>query len=304
MDDMSGLDLNLLRSLAVLIEEGNVTHAAARLGISQPGLSAQLARLRALFDDPLLVPSERGRGMVPTPRALDLREPLRGALAQLQAVVRTSRRFAPETDTRDFRIDTTENALVALGLPLLARVGAVAGPGIRIAFTNFSGDVATQLERGAVDLMLGSRRMIPAAMTARKLMDETYVMIQRRGHPRGTAPLDLDAYCALEHVLVSTSGGHFHGFIDEQLAPLGYARRVALSVHQFGMAPAIVATTDYVSTLPRRFAMHFRAEVDVFDLPFPVQGFSLHMAWHPRTNADPGLSWLRQTLLEAIHEGS
>jgi DNA-binding transcriptional LysR family regulator len=147
-------------------------------------------------------------------------------------------------------------------------------------------------------LLIGSERMVPPAMKARKLLDESYVMIQRKGHSRGSAPLDLDAYCKLEHVLVSTSGGSFHGFIDEQLEKLGYRRSVALSVHQFVIAPMIVAATDFVSTLPKRLAARFADRVDLFELPFSAQGFSLFAAWHPRVQADPALAWLRNQLVE------
>lgn len=297
--DMRGIDLNLLASLDVLIEEANVTRAAARLGISQPALSAQLARLRDAFGDPLLVPSETGRGMLPTTRALALRDPLHAALKDLETVIRRPARFDPMRDTRRFAIAASDNATIVLGLTLIERLRAVAGPGIRVSFQNALGEaVGTQLERGDIDLMIGSERMVQPAMKARKLIDESYVMVQRKGHPRGAGPLDLVAYCALDHVLVSTSGGSFHGFIDEQLEPLGYRRNVALSVHQFILAPMVVEHTDFVSTLPERLARRFADRVDLFDLPFKAQGFSLYAAWHPRSHADPAHQWLRRQLVE------
>lgn len=296
--DMRGVDLNLLVSLDVLIEEANVTRAAARLGISQPALSAQLARLRDLFGDPLLVPSETGRGMLPTTRALELRDPLHAALKDLEIVVRRPPRFDPTTDERRFAIAASDNATVVLGLALIERLKATAAPGIRLSFQTARGDlIAGQLERGDIDLMIGSHLMVQPAMKARKLIDERYVMVQRKGHPRGTAPLDLVAYCALDHVLVSTSGGSFRGFIDEQLEPLGYRRNVALSVHQFILAPMVVEHTDFVSTLPERFARRFADRVDIFELPFAAQGFSLYAAWHPRSHADPAHRWLREQLV-------
>ncbi|WP_036840606.1 LysR family transcriptional regulator [Pleomorphomonas oryzae] len=296
--DMRGIDLNLLASLDVLIEEANVTRAAARLGISQPALSAQLARLRDVFGDPLLVPSETGRGMLPTTRALELRDPLHAALKDLEIVVRRPPRFDPMADERRFAIAASDNATIVLGLALIERLKGIAGPGIRISFQTARGDIiAAQLERGDIDLMIGSQLMVQPAMKARKLIDERYVMVQRKGHPRGTGPLDLQVYCALDHVLVSTSGGSFRGFIDEQLEPLGYRRNVALSVHQFILAPMVVEHTDFVSTLPERFARRFADRVDIFELPFAAQGFSLHAGWHPRSHADPAHRWLREQLV-------
>lgn len=296
--DMRGIDLNLLASLDVLIEEGNVTRAAARLGISQPALSTQLARLRDVFGDPLLVPSETGRGMLPTTRALELRDPLHAALKDLETVVRRPRSFDPMRDTRRFAIATSDNAVIVLGLPLIERLRAVAGPGVRIGFQAARTDaIAAQLERGDIDLMIGSGRMVQPAMKTRKLIDERYVVVQRKGHPRGTAPLDLVAYCALDHVLVSVSGGSFHGFIDEQLEPLGFRRNVALSVHQFSLAPMVVEHTDFVSTLPERLVRRFADRLDIFELPFAAEGFSLFSAWHPRSHADPAHRWLREQLV-------
>lgn len=298
MIDIRGVDLNLLLSLDVLIEETNVTRAAARLGISQPGLSAQLARLRDIFGDPLLVPSETGRGMLPTVRAQQLKDPLHAALKDLETVIRQPVTFDPKTDARAFSIAASDNATIVLGLPLVERLREIAGPDVRIAFQTARADlIAAQLERGDVDLLIGSNKMLPPAMKARKLVDERYVMAQRKGHPRGTAPLDLDAYCGLKHVLVSTSGGSLRGFIDEQLEALGRRRSVVLSVHQFVLAPMVLEHTDYVATLPERFARRFADRLDVLELPFNAEGFSLFAGWHPRSHADPAHVWLRRELI-------
>lgn len=291
------IDLNLLASLDVLIEESNVTRAAERLGISQPALSAQLARLRDMFGDPLLVPSETGRGMQPTARALELSGPLHSALKDIEAVARRPPRFDPMTDSRIFAIAASDNATIMLGLPLVEQLRATTGPGIRISFRALLGDrIATDLERGEVDLMIGSDRALPKGAKARKLVEEHYLMIQRKGHPRGTGALNLAGYTALEHVLVSTSGGSFHGFIDEQLDAMGYRRNVVLSVHQFLLAPMVVAETDFVATLPARLARRFADKVDAFELPFHARGFALFAGWHPRSHNDLAHIWLRTRL--------
>lgn len=296
MDDKA-IDLNLLASLDVLIEEANVTRAAARLGLSQPALSAQLARLRDFFGDPLLVPSDTGRGMVPTVRALELRDPLHTALKDLETIVRRSSRFDPMSDARTFAIAASDYAAIVLGLGLVERLRAVAGPGIRIRFLSLH---AVQLDNrsdlGDVDILIGPDGSVTGMMKARKLFDERFVVIQRKGHPRGTGALDLDGYCALEHVLVSPIDGSLHGFIDEQLEALGYRRTVVLSVHQFMLAPMMIERTDFVSTLPERLALRFADRVDLFELPFRASAFSLFAAWHLRSHADPAHVWLRGQL--------
>lgn len=297
MIDLKGADLNLLVSLDALIEEGNVTKAAARLNVSQPALSAQLARLRDLFRDPLLVPSKNGRGMIPTARALELRGPLHVALKDLETVLKRPPIFDPLTVERTFAIATSDHLTVALGEGLIARVQKVAGPGVRVSFRIPSPDlIATQLERGQVDLLIGDERNVPSGMNSRRLFDDGFLMAQRRGHPRGTKPLDLNTYCGLPHILVSTSGGSFRGHIDEQLEKIGRRRRVVLSIHQFSHAPIFLRITDYVATLPAHHLSRFSDELDTFELPFKSRGFTVTACWHPRYQADPAHIWLREQL--------
>ncbi|WP_457331943.1 LysR family transcriptional regulator [Rhizobacter sp. P5_C2] len=297
--DLNGVDLNLLRSLAVLIETRNVTHAAQRLHLSQSTMSAQLARLRAGFGDPLLIPADSGRGMVATARALALAPALGGLLKDIEALVRGAPVFDPAADERAFHIAASDNAIVALGLPLVEAVWQSAGPGVRIAFhAPEAASIAQQMESGAIDLLIGSERMVPPTMKARELLAERFVFAQRKGHPRGTGALDLDGYCRLSHVLVSTSGGSFHGFMDEHLAKLGRQRTVALSVQQFTLVPELLRHTDLVCTVPSRLAARFSDHLDTFELPFKAQGFTLHMAWHARNHVDPGIRWLHDRLIE------
>ena len=297
MIDLRGIDLNLLVSLDVLLEECNVTKAAARLHLTQPAVSTQLARLRKVFDDPLLIPADSGRGMTPSARALGLIAPLHAALNDLQTVVRQRPVFDPWQDSRRFVIAANDNATAVLGLRLMEQLPRLAGDGVRVAFVSADQrQVAQQLERSEIDLLLGSERMVPAAMKARKIYDEHFVMAQRKGHPRGAAALDLDQYCALKHVLVSTSGGSFHGFMDEHLELLGRQREVMLSVQNFTLVPDLLCSSDYVATLPSRFLQRHRERLDGFALPFPARGFSLFACWHPRNHNDLALLWLRDTM--------
>src|SRR5260221_10211373 len=198
MVDLKGTDLNLLASLEVLIEEANVTRAAARLNISKPALSAQLARLRHLFHDPLLVPSRSGRGMIRTARALELKKPLQVALKELEQLIKRPLAFDPKTANRTFVIAASDSGTVILGVSLIDRIRKVAGPGLRMAFRTPSPElIADQLERGEVDLVMASERIVPKGIPSCVLFDEHYLMAQRKGHPRGRKPLSLTSYCAL-----------------------------------------------------------------------------------------------------------
>src|SRR3546814_9348538 len=129
--NMYEIDLNLLSSLDILLDELNVTRAAARLNISQPALSAQLQRLRKMFGNPLLLPSETGRGMVATARALALQAELRELLKGVETLVRREPEFDPATGQHIFSVAASDNAVLSLGLPLIARVAAQAGPKVR-----------------------------------------------------------------------------------------------------------------------------------------------------------------------------
>ena len=293
------IDLNLLVSLEALIRDANVSHAAARLNLSQPALSAQLRKLRDMFDDPLLVPADSGRGMVPTARAIELAAPLHDALHTLRSLVESRTPFDPGTAQRVFRIAANDNAVVVVGLPLMQRVATWMNPNLQVAFVRPDANlVAGQLEQGVVDLVIGSERMVPPVAKARKLFDEHFLMVQRRNHPRGRGPLDLDAYCALRHVLVSASGGSFHGLMDEHLQRLGRRRDVVASVEQFLLVPAMLESSDHVCTLPSRIAALFAPSLDSFELPFEATSLALYAAWHPSRHADPGMIWLRAQLAE------
>jgi len=298
MIDMRGADLALLVSLDVLLEEANVTRAASRLNISQPALSAQLARLRDLLGDPLLLPSETGRGMVATERARQLRAPLREALLGLEKTVREPAVFDPSSAQRTFTVAANDNATAILGLGLARTVEAQHNAGLRLAFRNADPEqVVGQMERGDIDVLIAGSRFLPPALKSRELISDVFMMAQRKGHPRGTTPPDLASYCTLQHVIVSNSGG-FHGFIEEHLAALGMQRHVALSVPSYNLVPLMLASTDYVCALPLCLLNRFSDTLDIFPLPLARLGFTLSMAWHPRSDNDAGHRWLREQLMD------
>jgi DNA-binding transcriptional LysR family regulator len=295
-----GIDLNLLRSLDVLLGELNVTRAAQKLGISQPALSAQLTRLRALLDDPLLVAADSGRGMVATRRALELQSGLRATLRQLEDLVRERRGFDPRTAQRTFIIAASDNSVVLIGRVAVDAIAKQAGAGVRIAFRQTDpAFVPDLLERGDVDFFVGGEKLLAPPMKSVKLTHEDMVLVQRRHHPRGTKRLDLDGYCRLRHILVSPSGGSFHGPVDDTLAKLGRKRHVCLSVQQFLLAAALVKDSDCVCIFPRRLAASMRDTLDTVELPVATSGFQLHLGWHPRADKDPGAVWLKRILRSA-----
>jgi DNA-binding transcriptional LysR family regulator len=299
--DLSRLDLNLLVSLDALLAERNVTKAAARRHISQPALSAQLARLRQIFNDPLLLPAESGRGMTPTARALALQGPLRSALKNLDAVIQSEPTFDPFKDARTFRIAIGDNATSAIGLPLIERLAANAGENVHLLFSVADPEhIGAHMEKGEIDLLIDSERIVPEGVKRRVLIEEPFVMAQRKGHPRGSGALDLDTYCRLRHVVASPERGIIRGYMDAYLESLGRRRNTVLSVPQVMMVLEILRSSDYVCTLPHMLLARFSEVIDVFELPFPSEPFALAMAWHARDHADPAVKWLRELILGIV----
>lgn len=282
--------MGLLIALDVLLEQQSVTAAARRLGISQPAMSAQLARLRTLFNDPLLASS--GRKLIPTARAQEIKKPLRKLLTDLDLLVRASVQFDPAVTKRAFRLIGTDYVHAVLSGTLL-QVFEHEAPNARLALMPFDPPaVWPQLEQDEVDLALVARMNLPEARRRPGLVEE-FTVVQRKDHPRGTKAFTMDTYCAAEHVLVSPQGGGFFGTTDRILAETGRSRRIACSVPSFLLALQLVAGSDLIGLIPRRLAALHRDEINQIAPPFPSPTFSVDLLWHPRRQNDPAHIWFR-----------
>ncbi|MDR3453901.1 MAG: LysR substrate-binding domain-containing protein [Rhodoferax sp.] len=292
------MDLNLLVSLDVLLAECHVTRAASRLGLSQPALSAQLRQLRNAFGDPLLLPGPKG--MTPTSHALALKAPLRELLAGFHGLISAGQAFDPLTAQQVFRIAATDAIHSIVTTPLAGRLSTLA-PHCKLAMVRVDlQNLPEQLASGELDLALLTPQAMPAMLHARKLYDETFLCVMRKGHPAAARPMDLDTFCSLAHALVSTSGGGFIGAVDEAVQARGHSRRVQVSVSSFLLVPSLVEGTDLIATVPARLAQQWAGLLAVVSLPLEVPGFSVSMGWHPRAHADPAQLWLRETLRQAM----
>jgi len=300
LEHLYGIDLSLLVVLHVLLEERSVTRAARRLGRSQPATSRALQRLRELLDDPLFV--RQGGTLQPTPRAQEVAAPLADALAMVDTAVLAPPSFDPATDHRELRIlsaDFAEGMWLPRPLAALAR----AAPRIDVVIlANKRGWSVADALRTEAHLAVGPVAGDAASIRAVHVGEETFAVLLRADHPAAGA-LDLDRYTALPHLLVAP-GGTPGGVVDTALASLGRARRVAVRTRHFQTAPELLAHSDLIATLPRRFAEIAAARHGLRLLPPPLAlpSFPIHIAWHERWQRDPGHRWIRERLARSLRD--
>ncbi len=294
--DLHGIDLNLLVAFDALMAELSVTRAGARIGRTQPAMSAALSRLRALLGDELFV---RGpAGLQPTPRALDLAEPLGRALAEVERTLAFTQSFDPRSSAATFTLGLSEHPAHVV-LPRLTERLREAAPAIVLRVRSFTArdDAVAMLDAGEVDLAVG---VSPTTTTARiltqPLFEERFVCVLRRHHSSAGAPLDLPAFLALSHLLVSPENERF-GHVDAALAKRGLKRRIALSLPQMYAAPALVARSDLIATLMAGMvdASGRAGDLRVLPPPLDLEPVPFVLAWHRRNDTHPAQRWLRGT---------
>ncbi len=293
--DIRNLDLNLLKTLDALLDERSVTGAAKRMALTQPAVSGMLMRLRESFGDPLFVRAQRG--IVPTLRALELAGPIKQLLSDIEAILQPQA-FDPAAASMTVRLAATDYALRAVVLPFLGALRQLA-PGIRVAVQPVDDQALPgQMDRGDIDLALLTPQTTPAGLHSASLFEERYVCAMRAEHPAADEnPLSLNTFCALDHALVSPSGGAFRGVTDDALADVGRSRRVTVSVTSFLVLPDILRVSDLVAVVPRRLVAHTDG-LALREPPLAIKGFTKTLAWHERCERDPGQRWVRSLLID------
>ncbi|NKL37707.1 LysR family transcriptional regulator [Rhizobium leguminosarum bv. viciae] len=287
---MSTPDLNLLVTLDVLLAEGSVARAAQRLRLSPSAMSRALARLRETTGDPLLV--RAGRGLVPTPRALELRERVGQIVEDAQAVLRPAEAIDLQRLVRTFTLRTSEGFAESFGPDLIARLGRQA-PGVRLRFVQKPDKDSAPLRDGTVDLETGvvSGTTGPE-VRAQALFRDRFIGVVRLGHPLCEREMTPSLYAGGEHIYVSRRGLD-KGPIDDALNALGLERQIATIVSGFSTALALARNSDLIASVPERHTGALRAGMHSFPLPVPTPEITVSLLWHPRMDADPAHRWLR-----------
>jgi DNA-binding transcriptional LysR family regulator len=246
--------------------------------------------LRAATGDPLLV--RAGRGLVPTPRALELRGQVGRLVQDGQAVLRPTETLDLRRLVRTFTLRTGDGFVENFGPGLIARVGKEA-PGVRLRFLLKADKDSRPLREGAVDLDTGVvEGTAGPELRAQALFRDRFIGVVHKGHPLSRGKVTPARYAAGKHILVSRRGLD-RGPIDEALAPLGLEREIAATVGGFSAALALARATDLIAGVPERHTEKLRAGLHSFALPFPMAEITISLLWHPRLDADPAHRWLR-----------
>jgi len=299
--DLHGIDLNLLVAFDALMAERSVTRAGARVGRTQPAMSAALARLRALLRDELFVRSPAG--LQPTPRALDLAEPLGRAFADIQSTLDFVQAFEPRSSAASFTLGLSEHPTYVV-LPRLVEHLREVAPAVTLRVRSFTArdDAVAMLDAGTIDVAVGVPPANPAGrILTHRLFDERFVCILRPGHPSADAPLTLPAFLALSHVLVSPEDERY-GHVDAALARLGRKRRLALTLPQMYAVPALVARSDMIATLLEGVvhASGYGEQLSVRSPPLDLDPIPFVLSWHRRNDVHPAQRWLRNTIASLL----
>ena len=292
------LDLRLLECLDALVTDRNVTRAASRVHLSQPAMSSALKRLREIFHDPLLTRTQRG--MAPTPRGIELAQSARAVLQGVDAMSLGARPFAPMTSQRTFRVAMTDYSEFVL-LPALVRRLRAKAPKVNIAVTLL--DIRTytdELAGGEIDLAIANFRNVTGRLRARELFRERFVCLASADNAKVGKRLTLARFTELSHAFISPRGGGFYGPTDRALASMNQARRIAVSVPHFLVAPYVVAGSDLLIVIAERVAQHYARTLPlrVLEPPVPIEGFVVSQLWHERSDHDAGAAWLRGLMRE------
>ena len=294
------LDVHLLRVLVALVAERSVSRAAARLNQTQPAISKALNKLRELTHDPLLV-RERS-GMVPTARALQLRERAAAALGEIDAMLAAPERFEPAESTQTFRIASPDYLAMAFLATVVQRLRREA-PHARLEVHPLSPvyDYEQALADGHLDVVIGNWPEPPERMHLSLLLEDELVCVMSRQHPLAASELTLEGYLAAPHVVPARYSMAQRGVVETFLASRRLSRDPRVVVPYFEVAPHLLADSDLLFTTARHFAEHFARQLPltVKALPIEFPKMRFYQLWHERSHQQASHRWLRSLLTRA-----
>jgi len=299
---MESIDLGILVSLDALLQEGSVTGAARRVGLSTPAMSHALARIRERLGDPILVRS--GRGMLLTPRALALKPQVHSVVTDARRTLEPERPFVASELSRTFVVHATDYVLTILGTTV-DRILREEAPKVCVRFVPNTPDDPALLRDQGSDLAVGIYGELPQEMRNRQLLTDRFVCVVRREHPATGKRFTLDQFVSLPHIQVAPRGKP-GGYLDDVLRERGLSRTVARAVPYFVTALQLAAEMDYVLTISERLAKRFAEPLSLtlLEVPVKLRPYALSLVWHPRMDGDPAHRFLREVFLRAAREAA
>jgi DNA-binding transcriptional LysR family regulator len=299
--ELSDIDLNQLVLFQQLMVERRVSKVAENLGLTQPAVSNTLAKLRRQFGDELFVRTPAG--MMPTPFAEQLAEPIGYALGMIHSGLNQHSHFEPASVKRSVTIGMTDIGEIVF-LPELVERLRQAAPGVTLSTvrTN-SNHLREDMEAGKVDLAIGPLPQLKAGFFQRRLFRQRYVCLFRKGHPLDRKRLSLADFKAAEHLII-VSAGTGHGKVDELIRRAGVERKMRLTVPHFVSVGHILGRTDMVATVTERLAESLAGPFGLHYLPHPIDlpEVAINLFWHAKVHRSPAHQWLRGVVFELFGE--
>jgi DNA-binding transcriptional LysR family regulator len=289
------IDLNLLTVFDAVMREGNLTRAAANIGMSQPAMSDAVARLRHVLKDDLFI--RTGHGVRPTPRAQDYAAPIRRILDLVIVTLSEPQSFDHQTSNRRFNLVLREYGELVLLPPLMQWLDGMNSGVVISAGSVPHKQIPEALRTGAVDLYLTPEPPKQAGYTRQHVITEHLVSVVRRDHPTVRSGLTLDQFLSLRHVVLDWPELPVP-HVDRALRERGLERHCQMHVHSLFDMPRVVASTNMICSLPSRMAQSFADAHRLKAFPLPVEKVEipLYLTWHHRFDADPGHTWMRNAL--------
>jgi DNA-binding transcriptional LysR family regulator len=294
---MARPDLNLLITLDVLLTEGSVTRAARKLQLSPSAMSRSLARLRETIGDPLLV--RAGRTLVPTPRAVELRDEVRQLVQDVEAALRPAKLLDLQRLKRTFAIRASDGFAESFGPDLLEQIRREA-PGVRLRLVRKLDKDSGPLREGVIDFetaVVG--KDTSPELRSHALFRDHFVGVVRMGHELSSGRVDSADYARQVHVAVVRQAGG--GSVEPSLSNAGVERNVVAEVDGYSAACSLVRRTNLVATIPNRHTAGLREGLRAFKLPFETPELLISLLWHPRHDGDPAHRWMRERIQDVCN---
>jgi DNA-binding transcriptional LysR family regulator len=276
-----------------IMAEQNLSRAAEKIGMSQPAMSNALARLRITMKDELFI--NTGRGVRPTPQAIELAEPIRGALETIANTLSQTQGFDCTSSSRKFVLSSADYGVAVVFPALIERLNEM-GARVSIDIQQHNSDsLQEKMNYGTVDLALEYDPIPGSDLEHKAVLPEGACCIVRKNHPFITEELTLESYCKAKHIATNQTS-----LFDKHLMKHDIRRDIVMRVPNYFNIPHIVPSTDLVSTLPKRLAEKFaeQFELNIFPAPIPDWDVSIFLLWHSNQSHDPGHKWLRSVIID------